>query len=227
MGIYGRTVRIFGIAALGVSLAAAQANAESSVGTVRSVSSDAVQPDIFNFGQVDPGYYRGGELKGQDAADLAKLGVKTVIDLRNDGDYDPAESEAVRAAGMTYVRIPMTTRTAPTSDQIEQFMSLVSNHADSPVYVHCVEGRHRTGVMTAVYRMASDGWTAEQAFSEMKKYKFGMDFLHPEFKKFVYGYQAAPATQLAATKAAAPSTPSGVVATVTAPISTPAVVAAN
>jgi hypothetical protein len=36
--------------------------------------------------------------------------------------------------------------------------------------------------------MTADGWTADQAFSEMKHYKFGMDFLHPEFKSFVYAY---------------------------------------
>jgi hypothetical protein len=42
--------------------------------------------------------------------------------------------------------------------------------------------------MTAVYRMTEDGWKADRAFSEMKHYKFGADFLHPEFRDFVYGY---------------------------------------
>jgi protein tyrosine/serine phosphatase len=56
--------------------------------------------------------------------------------------------------------------------------------------VHCVGGRHRTGVMTAVYRLTHDAWTADRAFSEMKQYKFGADFLHPEFKTFVYDYAA-------------------------------------
>jgi hypothetical protein len=47
--------------------------------------------------------------------------------------------------------------------------------------------------MTAVYRMTHEGWTADQAFREMKRYKFGADFLHPEFKKFVYGFRSGPA----------------------------------
>lgn len=38
--------------------------------------------------------------------------------------------------------------------------------------------------------MTQDGWTGDQAFKEMKRYKFGFDFLHPEFKAFVYGYRA-------------------------------------
>ena len=58
------------------------------------------------------------------------------------------------------------------------------------MYVHCVGGRHRTGVMTAVYRMTKDGISGAEAFSEMKRFNYGPDFLHPEFKKFVYAYQA-------------------------------------
>ena len=86
----------------------------------------------------------------------------------------------------------MTTRKVPTSDQLALFLQLVNDPASQPVYVHCAGGRHRTGVMTAVYRMTSDGWTSDRAFKEMKKYDFGADFLHPEFKKFVYGYHAPP-----------------------------------
>ena len=43
---------------------------------------------------------------------------------------------------------------------------------NQPVYVHCKGGRHRTGGMTAIYRIAHDGWTADQAFKEMQEYDF-------------------------------------------------------
>ena len=33
------------------------------------------------------------------------------------------------------------------------------------------------------------GWSADRAFKEMKQFKFGADFLHSEFKDFVYDYQ--------------------------------------
>ena len=61
----------------------------------------------------------------------------------------------------------MSTRKAPTDEQIATFMSAVD--AEGAVYVHCVGGKHRTGVMTAIYRMTKDGLTAEQAFKEMKQ----------------------------------------------------------
>jgi protein tyrosine/serine phosphatase len=83
------------------------------------------------------------------------------------------------------------------SHRIAQRAQIVNDPANQPVYVHCVGGRHRTGVMTAAYRMTQDGWTADRAFSEMKQYKFGADFLHPELKKFVYAYRDEPAAPAA------------------------------
>ena len=161
------------------------------------VDISAVQID--NFGRVDSNYYRGAQPQGRDYADLATLGVKTVINLTSD-DADAGEQAMVEGAGMKYVQIPMTTRTEPTSAQLAEFPKIVNDPASQPVYVHCVGGRHRTGVMTAVYRMTDAHWTSEQAFAEMKQFKFGADFLHPEFKRFVYAYQpdVAPASSVLA-----------------------------
>ncbi len=71
---------------------------------------------------------------------------------------------------------------------MDAFLAVVNDPASQPVYVHCVGGRHRTGVMTAVYRMTNHGLTGRQAFEEMKQFRYGPDFLHPEFKEFVQGY---------------------------------------
>ena len=52
--------------------------------------------------------------------------------------------------------------------------------------------------MTAVYRMTKDGISGAEAFSEMKRFNFGPDFLHPEFKKFVYAFDPKTAVAVAA-----------------------------
>lgn len=147
----------------------------------------APAPRIDNFAKVNDGYYRGGQPLDSQYADLAALGVKTVINLIGGEDVRDEEKAMVEKNGMTYLHIPMSTRKAPTEKEIAAFMSAVD--AEGAVYVHCVGGKHRTGVMTAVYRMTRDGLTGDQAFKEMKQYNYGPDFLHPEFKKFVYGYQ--------------------------------------
>jgi len=168
-------------------VAARNGDARSSAGVVNTA---AIRID--NFGRVNQGYYRGAQPEGRDYADLAALGIKTVINLTSD-DAQTNEGSMVEQARMAYVEIPMTTHEAPTAAQLAKFLSIVNDPASQPVYVHCVGGRHRTGVMTAAYRMTEDGWTADRAFSEMKQYKFGADFLHSEFKKFVYAYHVEPA----------------------------------
>jgi protein tyrosine/serine phosphatase len=180
-------------AAATIALTAALALPSSLSAGARSTATGAgatatVLPRIENFGRVDDGYYRGAQPEGGDFAELATLGVKTVIDLTGD-DYQPNEQRLTEAAGMHYVRIPMTTHQPPTAQQLSTFFGIIDDPASIPVYVHCVGGRHRTGVMTAAYRMATDGWSADRAFQEMKQYKFGADFLHAEFKAFVYGYR--------------------------------------
>ena len=148
---------------------------------------DLAHIGIDNFGRVNTAYYRGAEPADSQYAALASLGIRTVIDLRG-SDVDAGDKRLVEVAGMTYMQLPMTTHEAPTSEAVNLFLKTVNEPANQPVYVHCVGGRHRTGVMTAIYRMNHDGWSSERAFKEMKDYKFGADFLHPEFKKFVFGY---------------------------------------
>lgn len=152
------------------------------------VASTAVHID--NFGRVNDRYYRGAQPTAQDLADLAKLGVKSTIDL-TDGDGDSDEKRLAEAAGLKFFKIPMNTHVVPTLGQVTTFLKIVNDPGNQPVYVHCVGGRHRTGVMTAIYRMTQENWTADRAFKEMKSYKFGADFLHPEFKKFVLAFKPA------------------------------------
>jgi uncharacterized protein (TIGR01244 family) len=160
------------VLALGISAGAA------------STTTAAVRID--NFGKVDDEYYRGAQPDRADYADLAKLGVKTVIDLQSDGSS--REKGLVEQAGMSFYRIPMTTSDRPSDAAVKQFLSLVNDAARQPVYVHCAGGQHRTGVMTAVYRMTKYGWSEDKAYNEMKQYKFETFLGHPELRSFVHDF---------------------------------------
>jgi len=141
---------------------------------------------VKNFGRMNDHYFRGAQPEGSDYRDLAGIGVKTVIDLTQDGRSD--EPAMVRRAGMTFYRIPLTTSDRPSDAAVTQFLKLVNDPGNWPVYVHCQGGRHRTGVMTAVYRMTQDGWTATRAYNEMRQFKFEGFPGHPELKQFVFDY---------------------------------------
>jgi protein tyrosine phosphatase (PTP) superfamily phosphohydrolase (DUF442 family) len=141
---------------------------------------------IENFGRVNEGYFRGAQPKGRDYTDLAAIGVKTVIDLSNE---DETEAQSVESAGMKFVRIPLTTTAAPAQAAVAKFLALVNDPVNQPVYVHCQGGRHRTGVMTAIYRMTHDHWTPDRAFAEMLQYQFKKGWVsHDTLKNFVYNF---------------------------------------
>jgi protein tyrosine/serine phosphatase len=190
MGVPARFTRISTVALLVLSLGPfVAAQARPGDDAVKAAARQTAPVGIDNFGRVSATYYRGAQPEGRDYADLAELGVRTVINLTSH-DAMADEPGLVEAAGMKYVTLPMTTRVAPTPEQLATFLRIVNDPEHQPVFVHCVGGKHRTGVMTAVYRMTEEGWTSDQAFKEMKKHKFGADFLHPEFKRFVYGFRA-------------------------------------
>jgi tyrosine-protein phosphatase SIW14 len=143
---------------------------------------------IENFGKVNENYYRGSQPDAEGFMRLKKLGVKTVIDLRKDSE--PGEAAEVRAAGMQYFNIPLKANRPATEEQTAYFLKLVNDSSNWPVYVHCKGGRHRTGALTAIYRITHDGWTADQAYKEMKEYDFEHGFFGgPSAQKnYVYAF---------------------------------------
>jgi protein tyrosine/serine phosphatase len=142
---------------------------------------------IDNFGRIDDHYFRGAQPKNHDYEDLARFGIKSVITLTN-SDTDPNEEAIVKKSGMKYYQIPMESHTPPTASELAEFLTIVNDPANQPVYVHCAAGKHRTGIMTAIYRLTKHRWTADQAYKEMQKYKFGLALFHPKLKNFVYDY---------------------------------------
>jgi len=160
---------------------------------ISAVSQEVQQADtstakIKNFGQMDDRFFRGGQPKENDYQQLAALGIKTVIDLQDTPkDY---EKRNVEVLGMKYVNIPMSDKDYPEGAKIQEFLKLVDDPATGKFYVHCAGGRHRTGVMGAVYRFNHYNWNYDQVYTEMKKYDFYTRWGHGDIKKFVQDYAA-------------------------------------
>jgi protein tyrosine/serine phosphatase len=141
---------------------------------------------IKNFGQLDERFYRGAQPKERDYQALADLGIKTIIDLRD----DPVryEKSAAEALGMHYINIPMSDTRYPGETQIAEFLKTVNDPATGKFFVHCAGGRHRTGVMGAVYRYNYYGWDYDKVYQEMKSYDFYTSWGHGAMKDYVVDY---------------------------------------
>jgi protein tyrosine phosphatase (PTP) superfamily phosphohydrolase (DUF442 family) len=153
-----------------------------------------VPPDVPNFHQVNDLVFRGGQPGPQGWPGLAKMGVKVVVDLRREDEHSSAaERQAVLAAGMNYVNVPMKGVVAPGSDQVSKLLSLLES--GQPVFVHCKRGADRTGAVIACYRVEHDHWDPKKALNEAKS--LGMKWDQFGLRSYVMAFQPVPDRALA------------------------------
>lgn len=165
----------------------------STTTSAQTAPSDFPNVKIRNFGQMDERFYRGAQPLQEDYQALKDLGVKTVIDLRNDPtDY---EKTAVEALGMKYINISMSGWKSPKDRQVEEFLKIANDPETGKFFVHCKAGIHRTGVVGAVYRFTKYGWDYDQAYREMKNYDFSSGLVHGALKSYVRDYAREMATK--------------------------------
>jgi tyrosine-protein phosphatase SIW14 len=124
---------------------------------------------IGNFGEVTPTLFRGAQPSQEGLEALAKMGIDMVVDGR--GNRTDSEGKEVGRLGMKYVAIPWHCP-FPNDDVLVRFLKLLQENPSQRVFVHCRLGDDRTGMMIAAYRMAAQGWTAEEAMNEMQQFGF-------------------------------------------------------
>ncbi len=139
---------------------------------------------VDNFTKVTDRLWRGGQPDPNDPEvfrRLAAAGVKTVINLRHDHDDYPQ----LAGTGLRYVWIPMRAWHAEREDIVLFLAAVQRAMADPgawPVYVHCAQGRDRTGFAVASYRIIEQGWDAETAIEEMFDFRYNpIWFGNPDF----------------------------------------------
>jgi tyrosine-protein phosphatase SIW14 len=157
---------------------------------------------IHNFYQVGTHVYRGAQPTPEGLQYLAKIGVRTVLDLRHHDERSSKEEQMVTALGMRYVNVPMTGLTPPTDAQISRILSLLDDGTAGAVFVHCRRGADRTGSVIAAYRISHDHWTNLRALAEAMS--DGMSIFQIPRQHYILAFQ--PQTTLPA-DAARPQSP--------------------
>ena len=125
--------------------------------------------DLPAFHEVNPRFYRGGQPTKDGIQWLARLGVKTIINLREADEDSRAEEFWAREAGLRYVNFPMEGRGRPTNETVNAVLASIEARAGQPVFLHCKRGKDRTGLIVACYRIAHDHWTSEAAIREARR----------------------------------------------------------
>ncbi len=145
---------------------------------------------IRNFGAVNENIFRGGAPTSEALQELKALGVKLVLDLREDGQGRLEEKNKVEQLGLRYEHIPMRVMSAPRPAEIEQALSLLLREQSAKIYIHCLRGKDRTGTVIACYRIQHDGWDNRRALAEAKDY--GMSSLERAMQSFILHFSPLP-----------------------------------
>ncbi len=115
-----------------------------------------------NLHKVSDDLYRSAQPTAQGMKNLKQTGIETVVNLRSfHSDRDEIDN-----TGLGYEHIYMKVW-HPEREEAVRFLQIVTNPKRTPVLVHCRYGADRTGTMCALYRVAVQGWSKEEALREM------------------------------------------------------------
>jgi protein-tyrosine phosphatase len=153
-------------------------------------------PGVKGFAEVTPTLYRGEQPSEEGFENLAKMGVQIIVDLRLHSKA--SERKRVTALGMQSVDIPWFCM-LPNDKDFAKFLLLIRDNPGKKIFVHCKTGDDRAGMEIAAFRMAEQGWSAQEARAEMVR--SGANWLHQLVcpglgsyeKKFPERYRTRPA----------------------------------
>jgi len=198
-------VLLVGISALTLSAGTVDARTAATT-SGKALARTIPEAGIIRFAEIRPGLTRGGEPGTEGLRYLRSQGYRTIVSFLT----DPAESAWVVQAGMRYVHLPMRSSfffaDTPTDEQVHQFLSVISDSTQYPMFIHCHAGKDRTGAMTAIYRMEVCGWTAGEAVEEMRA--FGFSGRYGKLMNYVENYSVQPSATSLPQTATAPDSSS-------------------
>jgi hypothetical protein len=143
------------------------------------------------FREVEPGrLYRSGQMTANGFRDtIDRFHIKTVVNLQHE-EPDPfladnwlgkgkiRESEVCKQLGVRYVLL--TPDVLPPGNTLEtqppavtDWIAILDDPANYPILLHCKAGLHRTGRLTAIYRMEYHGWTQGEVLRELRANGYG------------------------------------------------------
>jgi tyrosine-protein phosphatase SIW14 len=152
---------------------------------------------VPNFHRVNDALYRGGQPSIEGLHALANLGIKTVLDLRLSTRVSDWEEREVKRFVMRYVHLRLYGKETPSPKDINKAFSVINDPAECPVFIHCREGKDRTGMIVGCYRVAHDHWSNRRALAEATSYA-GRE-LHKAMEQYILQFTPAANSPMAGT----------------------------
>ena len=153
---------------VGFILAAGAWAAEPSVERPASWAQRVRLDGVPNLHKVSAVLYRSAQPTATGMKNLRRMGIETIVNLRS----FHSDRDEIAGTGLEYEHIYMKAW-HPEREEAVRFLRILTDPGRTPVLVHCQHGADRTGAMCALYRVAVQGWTKEEAIREMTGGGFG------------------------------------------------------
>ena len=126
---------------------------------------------VSNFGVVSPEVWRGGRPSAEGMRALVQRGMRSLIDLEEkdrSGEVPP---------GVRYIHLPVPEDECDRVD-VDKVLAAIEE-CPKPVFIHCHEGRDRTGLAVAAYRLWR-GMSVADACIELRRFH-----VHKQWRKAI------------------------------------------
>ncbi|HKG20675.1 MAG TPA: tyrosine-protein phosphatase [Blastocatellia bacterium] len=148
--------------------------------------SPEVKSGLPHFYRLNESYTRGAAPSGEGVKTLQRLGIKTLVDLRSNHDHTEEIKAEAEVLGLSYHRVPLSVWYGPSDSEAKEFLSIVADRSRGPFYVFCSDGMHRTGEMSAIYRIDREQWKIGRALKEMDE--IGFKSYYYALRNYVWTY---------------------------------------
>jgi protein tyrosine/serine phosphatase len=135
---------------------------------------------VPNLHRITPTLYRSEQPTALGMKNLEQLGIRTVINLRwFNNDRKEAAGTLLRTD-----RVKILTWDIDDKHVIE-VMRMLKTPDNGPFLIHCKHGADRTGLMTAMYRILEQGWSADEALEELTGGGYGYHSMWTNILRYV------------------------------------------
>lgn len=135
---------------------------------------------VKNLNRITPQLWRSAQPDAAGMRELERLGVKTVIDLR---DFNDDRKEA-RGTKLRLQRVNMDAWHIEDED-IVRVLALLRRKENGPFLIHCQHGSDRTGVACAMFRLVEQRWSREEAIRELTDGGYGFHSLWKNIPRYL------------------------------------------
>ncbi|MCE9553690.1 MAG: tyrosine-protein phosphatase [Planctomycetes bacterium] len=135
---------------------------------------------VPNYHKVSDTLFRSAQPTAEGMTNLKAQGVQTIVNLRS----FHSNRDEIGNTGLASEHIFMKTW-HPEREEVVRFLQIVTDPKRTPVLVHCQHGADRTGTMCAIYRVAVQGWSKEEAVREMTQGGYGFHEIWPNLPAWI------------------------------------------